>query len=113
MWNSKKKYQTNNFSISKELRSEKRSNEEFEIMVGALSLEEIIALKLELAAKTVNGKLYGMPLWSALPDIARDAVFKYAVSVTRSKSDAARFLGINLKKFNQLKKKYGGNTLEH
>ena len=41
-------------SISSELRHDHRSNDEFEIMLQNLTLEEIISLKLELAARTTN-----------------------------------------------------------
>ena len=35
-----------NYSISKKLKKERKSTEEFEVMLNNLSLEEIIALKL-------------------------------------------------------------------
>ena len=70
--------------------------EEFEIIFNNLSLEEVIGLKLELASKSAfKGKLYGVPLWYSIPNIVRDAVLKYALSATRSKREAARFLGLN------------------
>ena len=45
-----------NFSILKKLRSERKITEEFEVMLNNISLEETIALKLELASKLVKGK---------------------------------------------------------
>ena len=84
------------YSISNKLRKESKSSEEFEIIFNNLSLEEVIGLKLELASKSsFNGKLYGIPLWYSIPNIVRDAVLKYALSATRSKREAARFLGLN------------------
>ena len=95
-----------NFSISKKLRSELKTNEEFEIMLANLSLEEIIALKLELAAKAVNGYMYGIPIWYTLPTIIKDAALKFAYSAARSKKEAARFLGIDIMSFNNLVNSY-------
>jgi len=95
-----------NFSISKKLRSELKTNEEFEIMLANLSLEEIIALKLELAAKAVNGYMYGIPIWYTLPTIVKDAVLKFSYSAARSKKEAARFLGIDIMSFNNLLNSY-------
>jgi hypothetical protein len=84
------------YSISNKLKKEKRSSEEFEIIFNNLSLEEVIGLKLELASKSAfNGKLYGVPIWYSIPSIVKDAVLKYAMSATRSKREAARFLGLN------------------
>ena len=84
------------YSISHKLRKDGKSSEEFEILFNNLSLEEVIGLKLELASKSsFNGKLYGVPIWYSIPTIVKDAVLKYAVSATRSKREAARFLGLN------------------
>ena len=84
------------YSISNRLRKQGKSSEEFEIIFNALSLEEVIGLKLELTSKSAfNKKLYGLPLWYSIPNIVKDAVLKYALSATRSKREAARFLGLN------------------
>ena len=84
------------YSLSNKLRKERKSSEEFEILLNNLSLEEVIGLKLELASKSsFNGKLYGVPIWYSIPSIVKDAVLKYAMSATRSKRETARFLGLN------------------
>ena len=95
-----------NFSVLKKLRSELKINEEFEIMLASLSLEEVIALKLELATKAVNGYMYGIPIWYTLPTIIKDAVLKFSFSAARSKKEAARFLGIDIMSFNNLINSY-------
>ena len=95
------------YSISSKLKKQKKSSEEFEIIFNALSLEEVIALKLELASKSsFNGKLYGVPIWNSIPSIVKDAVLKYALSATRSKREAARFLGLNEFAMKKLINKY-------
>ena len=84
------------YSIANKLRKENKSSEEFEIIFNSLSLEEVIGLKLELASKSAfKGKLYGVPIWYSIPNIVRDAVLKYALSATKTKREAARFLGLN------------------
>ncbi len=95
------------YSISNKLRKEGKSSEEFEILFNNLSLEEVIALKLEASSRFgLKGKLYGLPIWYSLKNIVQDAVLKYALSATRSKREAARFLGIQENNFNVLLKKY-------
>jgi hypothetical protein len=84
------------YSISSKLRSENKTNDEFEVMVASLTLEEIIALKLEISARAVNHKLYGFDLWKKIPAIAKEAVFNYAYSGTRTKNELAAFLGISM-----------------
>ena len=75
-------------------------------MLANLSLEEVIGLKLELATKPANGRLYGFPLWNNLTDIVRDAIFKYTYSATRTQVEAMRFLGLRHETFHKMKKKY-------
>jgi hypothetical protein len=87
------------FSISKKLKNENKINDEFEIMLDNLKLEEVIALKLETSSKVIGGKLFGLPLWHSLTDIVRDAVFKYALSASKNKKEAIKFLGLTFKTF--------------
>ena len=95
------------YSLSNKLRKEGKSSEEFEILFNNLSLEEVIGLKLELASKFgLRGKMYGLPIWYSLRTIVKDAVLKYAVSATRSKREAARFLGLHEQSLNILIRKH-------
>ena len=100
--NNNKKY----YSLDNKLRKENKTNEDFMLILDRLTLEEVIGLKLESACKVVNGKLYGIPLWKSLKTIVNDAILMYAYSASKTKSDAARFLGINLSQYNYLLKRY-------
>ena len=110
MWKHKKKKYSrpgqDYYSISNKLKSEAKITTDFEIMLSSLTLEEIIALRLELAANAVNGKLYGFNIWREIPNIAKDAVLKYAHSACRTKNESAALLGINRNDFRKLLKKY-------
>ena len=110
MWESKrsrfKKTDQDYYSISNKLKSEGKIDEKFEIMLSSLTLEEIIALRLELAAKAVNYKLYGTNIWQIFPNIVQESVLKYAYSAARTKGEIASFLGINKSSLKKLLKKY-------
>jgi len=110
MWESKrsrfKKPNQYYYSIANKLKSENRINEKFEIMLSSLTLEEIIGLRLELAAKAVNYKLYGLNLWHSITDITRDGVLKYVYSAARTKGEMASFLGLDRAFLKKLLKKY-------
>jgi hypothetical protein len=95
-WKNKRQFQgTNkNYSVSKVLREKKKTNDEFEVILNNLSLEEVISLKLELAAKASGGKMYGMPIYKYLDLIIKDAIIKYALSACHSKAEAQAFLGL-------------------
>ena len=75
-------------------------------MLNGLSLEDAIALKLEIATRPFGGKAFGIPIWHSMREIVQDAVLKMALSSTRSKREAARFLGLIPQEFNKLIKKY-------
>jgi hypothetical protein len=100
-----------NYSFIHVLRKDKRINENFLNILSSLSLEEVIALKLELSIKLINNKLYNFPLWSSMPNITRDALLRYAMSACQSKRDMARFLGIPINKFNEILRKYNTEKL--
>lgn len=103
----KKPYGTRKYySVISRLESESRINEQCQIFLNKLSLEEVIAVKLELAARASGGHIYGIPLWSAITNIVRDAMLKFAISATRTKTEAARFLGMNLESFNTYLRQY-------
>ena len=110
MWESKrsrfKRPDQDYYSIANKLKSEGKINERFEIMLSSLTLEEIIGLRLELAAKAVNYKLYGLNLWHSVQDIVRDGVLKYVYSSARTKGEMASFLGIDKNTLKKLLKKY-------
>jgi len=108
MWNYSKKRVTNEdyYNISNKLRTEKRSNDEFEIMLGSLTFEEMIGLRLEIAARAVDHKLYGFKLWYSVPNIAKEAVLLYTMGAARTKGEAAAFLGLKKTELRKILKKF-------
>jgi hypothetical protein len=100
------KSKTRYYSITSKLRKEKKINREFESLLSNLTLEDIIALKLELSTKAVNNRLYGLPIWDNLIRITQDAMLKYSISATKTQGEAMRFLGLRQAHFHKLMKKY-------
>ena len=94
------------YSVVNKLKKEEKITEEFEVMLNSLSLEEIIAIKLELASRAFGGKSYGLPIWKSMKELVQDAVLKYALSACRTKKEAARFLGIDKANLGQLIRKF-------
>ena len=83
-----------NYSLRNKLRREKKTSDDFEAMIHNLSLEELIGLKLELAASHINNKLYNFPVYKSLRYIVKEACLHFALSSTRTFGDAASFLGM-------------------
>tara|TARA_B100001123_G_C14903951_1_gene865008 strand:+ start:346 stop:699 length:354 start_codon:yes stop_codon:yes gene_type:complete len=96
----------NNLSFSQNLRSQGKSNEAFEVMLSALTLEEIIGLKLECASRLTNGKLYGFNLWSKGVALIKEALFNSVISIANTNKEATRILGVTDDTLKTLKKKY-------
>ena len=96
-----------NKSLSNTLRKEGKSSEAFEIMLSALTLEEVIGLKLECSMKLTNGKLYGFNLWSKIVDIANEALYNAVISVTDTNAEIRRILGVNPSSWVDIKRKFG------
>jgi len=88
------------------MRRNRKINDEFLNVLSSLTLEEVIALKLELAVQLTKNKLYNFPLWKAMPSICKDAVLRYVLSACESKRDGARMLGIDIREFDKLLKRY-------
>jgi len=102
----RRKKSTKNHSIITQLRKKGKSTEEFEVMLNKLTLEEVIGLKLELANRAAGGYLYGLPIWLAIPDLVRDAILKFTSTATKTKGEAARFLGISIQDMNKFNRRY-------
>ena len=86
---------TKNKSIINKLTHENKLNNSLLVLINNLTLEDLIAIKLELACSHVNNRLYGLDIWNKLGYIIREATLKFAISTTQSKKDAARFLGLD------------------
>ena len=96
----------NDLSFSKKLREDGKSNEVFEVMLSALTLEEVLGLKLECASRLTGGRLYGFNLWSNIVDIIKEAIYNAIISITDTNKEATRVFGISEQTFKSLKKKY-------
>lgn len=95
-----------NYSVINKFLNEEKITDKFLLTINSLSLEDLIAIKLEHSAKSSGGNIYGVPLWNSLRDICRDSVLKLAVSVTRTRAEAASFLGISISTLKQYLKEY-------
>ena len=96
-------------SITRTLKKENKINDDFENRLSFLTIEELIALKLENSAKLVKGKLYGFPIWSNINNIAKEAIIMFALSSTTSHKEAASVLGLSKSQLKNYVKKYNLN----
>ena len=106
MANKQKLSTTINKSIITKLRDQNKLNDNLLVLVSNLTLEDLIAIKLELSCDLINNRLYGFDIWRKFNNITKEALLKFAISATHSKADAARFLGLDTSNFSQVYKQY-------
>jgi hypothetical protein len=70
-------------------------------MLNNLTLEELIALKLEVSLRSVGYGLYGLPLKMQIKNIATEAVVTACLSLTENRYEAAALCGMARKTFDK------------
>jgi|TARA_Y100000296_G_scaffold8187_1_gene9708 hypothetical protein len=103
---SKKNLTTKNKSVILALKAKNLLNDSLLVCINNLTLEDLIAIKLELSARHLNNRPYGFDIWRKSGYIIKEALLKFAVSTTHSKKDAARFLGLTYGEFKKVMRKY-------
>jgi hypothetical protein len=93
-------------NLSDKLKIKKKITEEFEVMLNGLTLEEIIGLKIELSARNLKGKFFGINLINTTKRAATEAVILYAINSCWDDYTATFLLGTNLKEFFNMKSKF-------
>ena len=93
-------------SIINKLLNNNIINESNLTFIDSMSLEDLVAVKLELSARYINNKLYAFNLLSNTNRLVKEAIIKFAISATQSKMDAARFLGIDYEGLRKLVNEY-------
>jgi DNA-binding protein Fis len=100
-----------NQSIKKILEQENKISTNLKLLINNLSLEDLIALKLELSAAALNGKLHGFPIWNMTSYIVRESMLKFALSTSSSHKQAALILGITVNELRRQIKVYNINEV--
>jgi hypothetical protein len=85
-------------------------NKNFLSVVDNVQLEDLVAIKLELAVKAAGGYLYGIPIMKSAYSIVSEGVLKFVMSSTRTRAEAGRLMGGDYSDF--LKKLKQFNMIE-
>ena len=110
----KTKYNTENkdYNLKKLLLKQKKIDPIFLEKLKFLKLEELITLKLILSAENLNGKFLNFPFLKFTTDICREAIIKFALSISNNNREASLILGmkkvdlLNYVKKHNLKEEY-------
>jgi len=101
---------TKNKSVILALKAKNLIDDSLLVCINSLTLEDLIAIKLELSANHINNRPYGFDIWRKSGYIIKEALLKFALSTTNSKKDAARFLGLTYNDFKKAIRKYKVTT---
>ena len=82
---SDKRFTSKHKSIILHLREANKLDDSLLVLINNLTLEQLIALKLELSAKMINNRLYGLDIWRNSGYIVKEALLMFAISTTQSK----------------------------
>ena len=80
-------------SLIKKLREERRSNEEFEVMLKHLTLEEVFFLRLELEDQSLKNNLMGYKLYFIIREVITEGLIKFALDLKGTKKVLQDFWG--------------------
>ena len=108
------KYNTENknYNLKKILLKQQKIDSNFIQKLNLLKLEELIALKLILSTESLNGKIFNFPFLKFTTDICREAIIKFALSISNNNREASLILGmkkvdlLNYVKKHNLKEEY-------
>jgi len=101
---------SHNYSVIKKLKNTNMITDKELVTIGNITLEDLIAIKFELSASNTKNRMYGFDIWKRSDYIIKESIIKFAISATKSKKDAARFLGLTYKEFNRIAKFYKVNN---
>ena len=88
------------------LKNEGLVTNELLILISNLTLEDLIAIKIELSCSLLNNRLYGLDIWKRMSYITKEALLRVVKENTSSKTEAARFLGITMENYKIFLKKF-------
>jgi len=96
----------NDFTVSKALRKRGKSNEYFENILSRLTIEELVALKIEVSMRDANTAFMGLPIYRNITRMAKCGALLAAIGASSKISHPYSILGMNSNEFKYLVKKY-------
>tara|TARA_B100000214_G_C23402056_1_gene372112 strand:- start:113 stop:433 length:321 start_codon:yes stop_codon:yes gene_type:complete len=87
-------------------------NKDFKFILSNLTLEEIITAKLELSARSLNGKLFGYPIYKNVQHITKESLVRFALRFCNSQEKAANMLGLSVQEFKSYIRKHKLNIIK-
>ena len=84
-------------SIVKKLKEDCKVNDSTLQFIHNLTIEELLSVKIELAAKAVGRCYYGFSIWKSIFSIVEQAIYNSASKLCTSRQEIKEFLGVTEK----------------
>ena len=95
-----------NYNLKNKLLKEKKIDKQFLEKLRFITLEELITLKLLVSAEALKGKLYNFPFLKYSYEICKEAVVRFALSMSNNRKEASLILGMKKVDFINYIKEY-------
>ena len=101
----KKNITIKNYSLINKFLKERKVNKEFILILSSLSLEDLIALKLESTSRILKGRMLSHSFFTSIKYMILEAIIKYILSISERKEDLELNLGIKYQTLRGILKK--------
>ena len=95
-----------NYNLKNKLLKEKKIDKQFLEKLRFITLEELITLKLLVSAEALKGKLYNFPFLKYSYEICKEAVVRFALTMSNNRKEASLMLGMKKVDFINYIKEY-------
>tara|TARA_R100001443_G_scaffold116857_1_gene138826 strand:- start:636 stop:1052 length:417 start_codon:yes stop_codon:yes gene_type:complete len=99
-----------NYNLKNKLLKEKKIDNSFLEKLRFITLEDLITLKLLVSTEALKGKLYNFPFLKYSSDICKEAVVRFALSISNNRKEASLLMGMKKSDFINYIREY--NLLE-
>ena len=99
-----------NYNLKNKLLKEKKIDKPFLEKLRFITLEDLITLKLLVSTEALKGKLYNFPFLKYSSDICKEAIVRFALSVSNNRKEASLLMGMKKSDFINYIREY--NLLE-
>jgi hypothetical protein len=89
-------------SLAESMLKDERIDMHFLDVISTVTMEDLIALKMESSCSNMDNRIYGFPLTSAIYYISLDACAKFAISVSNTARNASAIMGLPLNQWVKL-----------
>lgn len=96
-----------NYNLKNILLKENKIDKEFLEKLRFVTLEELITLKLLVSSEALKGKLYNFPFLKYSYEICKEAVVRFALTMSSNRREASLILGMKKADFIKYIKEYG------